>query len=109
MNDSKTSKMVQKFVLGVWDYVDGRDVFTECLEQPKEDITNFAEMLAWARKNYGEVPGTFSFIRKIPGSMSVARQTSFFAKFGMDPEDTVEAICPGTDIPPNAEMRREME
>ena len=98
-------KMIQKFVIGEWK--DG--VFTQGSEQPEECITNFAEMLAWARKAYGEVKGNFSFIRKIPGGLNVVRQTTFLARFGMDPEDTIEAVYPGADIPPNAEMRREME
>lgn len=81
-------KMIQKLAIGQW----SGNTFTLCDQQPQEDITDLGSMLAWAKQEYHEKPGSYAFVRIIPGGLGIVLQTSFFAKFGMpEDEDTVPA------------------
>lgn len=82
----------QPYVLGIWE--DG--VFTAAPTQPKKPITTLADMLTWAAKNIEEA-GNYSLIRKIPGALTMERQTTFFAAFNMEEDDdTIPGLLPNT-------------
>lgn len=81
------SKQKQKYVIGIWN-ADGAFVPGE--EQPDLPITDIKEMIAWARAEYKESAGIYSFVRMIPGTLEIAQQMTFFSKWGMnDGADTV--------------------
>ena len=69
------AKKVQKLMIGTWD--DVANTFTPEEVQPETDLSDMTTMLAWARDNYGGHPGTYSFIRVVPGAMLVATQMVF--------------------------------
>ena len=84
--------LMQPYVIGIWK--DG--VFTAAPTQPKKPITTLADMLTWAAKNIEEA-GNYSLIRKIPGALTMARQTTFFASFNMEEDDdTIPGLLPNT-------------
>jgi len=70
------SKKKQKLVVGTWE--DG--VFTEYSKQPDEEITDMAEMLAWAKQAITE-QGGYSFIREVPGALVVESRTQLDMTF----------------------------
>lgn len=92
--DTKTRRrkpLMQPYVIGTWE--DG--VFTAALTQPEKPITTLADMLTWAAKNI-EGAGNYSLIRKIPGALTMARQTTFFASFNMEEDDDTIPWLPNT-------------
>ena len=75
----RKQKAVQPWVVGEWDAVsDTMNVFTAHQQQPEEPITDLNKMIAWVKQNIGE-PGTYEFIRKGPGRLVLAEQTTMKA------------------------------
>ena len=69
------AKKVQKLVVGSWvANADGIPHFEPCAKQPETDITDVNKMVAWAKENFSSEPGTYSFIRQVPGALILAVQ-----------------------------------
>ena len=82
---TRKQKAVQPWVVGQWDIVEGsRDngeddyYFIPSDRQPEEPITDLNKMVAWVKQNIGE-PGTYEFVRKAPGRLVLAEQTTMKA------------------------------
>ena len=77
---TRKQKAVQPWVVGTWEH--GGDVdqyaFVAHDKQPEEPITDLNKMVAWVKQNIGE-PGTYEFVRKGPGRLVLAEQTTMKA------------------------------
>ncbi len=61
----------QALVIGQW--VDGS--FCPLATQPEKPVTLLADMLTWAKTMFGTIPGSYDFVRRIPGRMVVVSET----------------------------------
>lgn len=68
----KRTRAKAELVAGNW--VDGN--FKPWLMQPEQPVTNVADMAAWAREQMGNEPGEVEFIRRVPGKLVLAVQTT---------------------------------
>ena len=83
---TRKQKAIQPWVVGQWDVVEnsanegGVDVscFIPLDHQPEEPITDLNKLVAWVKQNIGE-PGTYEFVRKAPGRLVLAEQTTMKA------------------------------
>ena len=64
------AKKVQKLMVGKWE----DNAFKLADKQPETDITDVNKMVAWAKENFSSEPGTYSFIRQVPGALVLAVQ-----------------------------------
>ncbi len=73
------AKQIQRFVVGEW--VEGK--FVPAAVQPPEPITEVSKMIAWTKKEYGQKPGCYEFIRQVQGAWVCGQRTLFsFAQAG---------------------------
>lgn len=77
-------KQTQKLTIGKWvadpDRL-GESVFVKHETQPTDPITEMGDMLAWAKKEFGQIPGEYAFVREVPGAWVCGVQQVFdFAK-----------------------------
>jgi len=82
-----SKKLTQKYVVGTWNEA---GAFVPCAEQPETPITDLNDMIVWTRSAFRETPGSYSFVRDIPGKLEVSQQMTFFAVWGLK-EDGVSA------------------
>ena len=67
-------KAKQPLVVGRWSK-DG--VFEALPEQPDAELTDMASMIMWVKTNFKDIPGTYEFIRKVPGAFIATEQIEF--------------------------------
>ena len=69
------TKKVQRLMIGKWVTCEsGAMRFEMDSNQPNPDITDVNKMVAWAKENFSSEPGTYSFIRVVPGALVLAVQ-----------------------------------
>jgi hypothetical protein len=80
---TRKPKTPAPFVVGEWDEDDGDApaVFVPYEKQPPEPITDLAGIVAWTKANYGNKPGTYEFVRRQPGKLTIASETVTKAAF----------------------------
>ena len=71
---TRKQKAIQPWVVGTWNNEDGANVFIPFDKQPADPITDLNKIVAWVKQNIGE-PGTYEFVRKAPGRLTIAQQT----------------------------------
>ena len=72
-------KTVSPYVVGKWN---SAGAFEPTSAQPEAPITDLAKMIVWVKKVYGDQPGAYEFVRRVPGALTVAVQQEFSFKFG---------------------------
>ena len=73
---ARKAKAASPFLIGAWIKDDeGKESFVPCAKQPAEDITEFSEMLVWAKNNLKGETGLYSFVRRVTGTLRLAEQT----------------------------------
>ena len=77
---TRKQKAAQPWVVGAWGKWGAEDgnTFRAHDKQPEEPITDLNKMIAWVKQNIGE-PGTYEFVRKAPGRLVLAEQTTMKA------------------------------
>ena len=77
---TRKQKAVQPWVVGTWEHMTETEcpVFLPNSSQPEEPITDLNKMVAWVKQNIVE-PGTYEFVRKGPGRLVLAEQTTMKA------------------------------
>lgn len=69
------AKKVQRLMIGKWVTNENGSVHFEISSnQPSPDITDVNKMVAWAKESFSSEPGTYSFIRIVPGALVLAIQ-----------------------------------
>jgi len=72
------AKAKQPLVVGRWS--DDGDTFKALPEQPDAEITDMGSMILWVKANFKDTPGTYEFIRKVPGAFIATEQIEFAFK-----------------------------
>jgi hypothetical protein len=65
-------KQKQILVVGNWD---SNGAFVPSTTQPADPITEVNKMVVWAEKEFAKTPGSYYFIRKVPGHLTCFKQT----------------------------------
>ena len=80
---TRKAKALAPFVVGNWVLNEEAEhvklVFEAYSKQPETPITDLTQMVTWVRANYGDVAGTFEFIRRCPNKLQIAVQTTMKA------------------------------
>ena len=77
---TRRQRQPQYLVVGKWD--ESGETFERSARQPTEPITDLSAMIAWAKATLAEEPGSYEFIRVIPGALTVAHQTELKLTWG---------------------------
>lgn len=67
---TRKAKPESHLVIGLWKNGD----FVPGARQPEPGINDLHKMVAWAKKEYAELPGGYEFIRKVKGMLTLAKQ-----------------------------------
>ena len=59
------------YVVGQWD---GEGKFWPATKQPKAPITDFDEIVVWAKENLNEVAADWSFVKRMPRTLRMIEQ-----------------------------------
>ena len=74
-----------KLVVGKWiedkESISGETFFKPLPEQPDAPLTDMAAMLSWARANLKDSPGEYSFVRQVPGKLTIESRTTIKTTF----------------------------
>jgi hypothetical protein len=86
MSEEKKARKVKAlapFVVGNWAHTndDSPLCFCPTEKQPEQPITDLGGIVAWTKANYGDQPGRYEFVRKQPGTLTIASQTVTKAAF----------------------------
>lgn len=68
---TRKPKAEAPYMVGKWG-PDGN--FYPAEKQPKEPITDFDEIVAWARENLNEVAADWSFVKRMPRTLQMVEQ-----------------------------------
>lgn len=71
---TRRPKKTNKFIVGKWKMIDGAKAFVPSDVQPDAAVTDINQMVAWTKVNLGSEPGTYEFVREVPGALQIAQQ-----------------------------------
>lgn len=67
----RKAKVEAPYVVGQWD---GEGNFHPAFKQPRTPITDFDEIVVWARENLNEVAADWNFVKRMPRTLKMVEQ-----------------------------------